>query len=104
MPIVKILSLLLGDPHAYFTGYVRIFPLFPRLTRDGWLIWLWPVWREDSSSGYGTDSSWAWEFHRQLPENRKKPTLPGIHLSWLDKWIAWVLLFLMLAILRQSIW
>lgn len=98
MPIFKILGFLFGDPHAYYRGYVRIFPLFPRLTQDGWLIWLWPVWREDSSSGYGTDASWAWEFHRKLkdPETLDKPVLPGIHLSWLDKWIAWGLLFLLI--------
>lgn len=89
MPIVRILTFLLGDRRLYWTGFCRMIPIIPVLTQDGWLVWLWPVWREDSSSGGGWDSSWAWIYHRRLPEGTTKPVFPTPGLGVMDKIVLW---------------
>lgn len=104
MPILTILGFLFGDRHLYDRGFRRIIPLFPRLTVDGWLIWLWPVWREDSSSGGGWDESWAWDYHRKLPSNtRGKPIYSWPGLGLFDKWVLWLVAFFLICHFRVTL-
>lgn len=95
MPIMKILSFLFGDDSLYFIGYCKIFALAPRLTSDGWVVWMVPVWREDSSSGGGWDTSWDWEYHRKLPDKVEKPVDKRLRLGVFDKWMLWFMLFML---------
>ncbi len=50
----------------------RAIPLFPRVTIDGYLVWLWPVWKRFVPSTDWEGSNWYYEW-------RAKP--PHVHLS-----------------------
>lgn len=41
---------------------VRRIPLLPRVTNDGWLVWLWPCWKvfSDSTDWEGSNWSYVW--------------------------------------------
>lgn len=55
--------------------YVKRIPLFPVITSDGYLVWLWPCWR--ALEGGGDDWGHTWLLKKPPPEDRLYPNGKG---------------------------